>query len=53
MIRVTIYKNEKHQCVGFKAHGHAGFSEEGNKGKSSDGNNKYTYCINNRNYSVR
>ena len=27
MIRVTIYKNEKHQCVGFKAHGHAGFSE--------------------------
>ncbi|WP_195479962.1 ribosomal-processing cysteine protease Prp [Coprococcus comes] len=29
MIRVTIYKNEKHQCVGFKAHGHAGFSEEG------------------------
>ena len=29
MIRVTIYKNEKLQCVGFKAHGHAGFSEEG------------------------
>ena len=29
MIRVTIYKDEKHQCVGFKAHGHAGFSEEG------------------------
>ena len=23
------------------------------KRKSSDGNNKYTYCINNRNYSVR
>ena len=29
MIRVTIYKNEQHQCVGFEAHGHAGFSEEG------------------------
>ena len=27
--------------------------EKGNKEKSSDGNNKYTYCINNRNYSVR
>ena len=29
MIRVTIYNNEIHQCVGFIAHGHAGFSEEG------------------------
>ena len=31
----------------------AGFGEKENKGKSSDSNNKYTYCINNRNYSVR
>ena len=29
MIRITIYKNEKHQYVGFKALGHAGYSEEG------------------------
>lgn len=29
MIRITVYKNEKDQCVGFKALGHAGFSEEG------------------------
>ena len=29
MIRVTIYKNEKHECVGFKALGHAGYSENG------------------------
>ena len=29
MIRVTIYKNENHQCGGFKALGHAGYSEEG------------------------
>lgn len=29
MINVTVYKNEKDQCVGFKAAGHAGYSEEG------------------------
>lgn len=29
MIHVTIYKNEKHECVGFKALGHAGMSEAG------------------------
>ena len=29
MIRVTVYKNEKDQCIGFKALGHAGYSEEG------------------------
>ena len=29
MVKVTIYKNEKNQYVGFKALGHAGFSEEG------------------------
>lgn len=29
MIRVTIYKNEKHECVGFRALGHAGYSESG------------------------
>ena len=29
MTRVTIYKNEKNECVGFKALGHAGYAEEG------------------------
>lgn len=29
MIKVTIYKNEKHEYVGFKALGHAGFREAG------------------------
>ena len=29
MIRVKIYKNEKNECVGFQAHGHAGMSEAG------------------------
>ncbi|HBA64475.1 MAG TPA: ribosomal-processing cysteine protease Prp [Lachnospiraceae bacterium] len=29
MIEVTIYKNEKHECVGFKASGHAEYAEEG------------------------
>lgn len=29
MIRVTIYQNEKKECAGFLARGHAGFSEEG------------------------
>ena len=29
MIKVTIYKDAKGQCTGFKAVGHAGFSEEG------------------------
>ena len=29
MIQVTIYRNEKEECSGFLARGHAGFSEEG------------------------
>ena len=29
MIRVTIYQNEKKECAGFLAKGHAGFSEAG------------------------
>ena len=29
MIRVTIYQNEKKECEGFLAKGHAGFSETG------------------------
>ncbi len=29
MTKVTIYKNELNECVGFKACGHAGFDEEG------------------------
>lgn len=29
MINVTIYKNEKHACMGFNAINHAGYAEEG------------------------
>ena len=29
MIKVTIYHNEKNECVGFKAYGHAGQNESG------------------------
>ena len=29
MIRVTIYQNEKKECAGFKAFGHAGYNSEG------------------------
>ena len=29
MTKVTIYKNVKNECVGFKAFGHAGYAEEG------------------------
>ncbi|MBQ8803585.1 MAG: ribosomal-processing cysteine protease Prp [Tyzzerella sp.] len=29
MTRVTIYKNAKNECVGFKAFGHADYAEEG------------------------
>ena len=29
MTRVTIYKNEKNECVGFKAYGHSGYADEG------------------------
>ena len=29
MTKVTIYKNEKNECVGFRAFGHAGYAEEG------------------------
>ena len=29
MTKVTIYKNVKKECVGFKALGHAGYAEEG------------------------
>lgn len=29
MIQVTIYQNEKNECAGFLAKGHAGFSEAG------------------------
>ena len=29
MTKVTIYKNVKNECVGFKALGHAGYAEDG------------------------
>ena len=29
MIQISIYCNEKEECVGFQAEGHAGFSEAG------------------------
>ena len=29
MTKVTIYKNVKNECVGFKAYEHAGYGEEG------------------------
>ncbi len=29
MTKVTIYKNVKNECVGFKAVGHAGYAESG------------------------
>ena len=29
MTKVTIYKNVKNECVGFKAFGHAGYAEAG------------------------
>ena len=29
MIQISIYRNEKEECVGFKAEGHAGFSKSG------------------------
>ena len=29
MIYLTIYKNSKHQCAGFRAEGHAGYAESG------------------------
>ena len=29
MTKVTIYRNFKNECVGFKALGHAGYAEEG------------------------
>ena len=29
MTKVTIYKNEKEICVGFRAYGHAGYADEG------------------------
>ena len=29
MTKVTIYKNVKNECVGFRAFGHAGYAEEG------------------------
>ena len=29
MTRVTIYKNVKKECVGFRVFGHAGYAEEG------------------------
>ena len=29
MVKVTVYKNVNHQCVGFKALGHAGYAEAG------------------------
>ena len=29
MTKVTIYKNAKNECVGFRAFGHAGYAEEG------------------------
>ena len=30
MTKVTIYKNELNECVGFKVYEHAGYAEEGN-----------------------
>ena len=30
MTKVTIYKNELNECVGFKVYDHAGFAEAGN-----------------------
>ena len=29
MTKVTIYKNEQNECVGFRAYGHAGYAAEG------------------------
>ena len=29
MVDIIIYKNEKHECVGFDSCGHAGFAESG------------------------
>ena len=29
MVKVTVYKNENHQSVGFKTLGHAGYAEAG------------------------
>jgi uncharacterized protein YsxB (DUF464 family) len=29
MTKVTIYKNEKEICVGFRTYGHAGYADEG------------------------
>ena len=29
MTKVTIYKNEFDECVGFRAYGHAGYDDEG------------------------
>ena len=29
MVQVTVYRDEKKECVGFQAKGHAGYSEEG------------------------
>ena len=29
MTKVTIYKNDMNECVGFRAYGHAGYAEEG------------------------
>ena len=29
MTKVTIYKNDMNECVGFRAYGHAGYYEEG------------------------
>ena len=29
MIQITIYRNEKKECLGFSTEGHAGYSEEG------------------------
>lgn len=29
MTKVTIYKNDLNECVGFKVYGHAGYDEEG------------------------
>ena len=29
MTKVTIYKNDMNECVGFRAYGHAGYDEEG------------------------
>ena len=29
MIEVTIFKNDRHECVGFNVKGHAGYAEKG------------------------